>query len=112
MQLLGREYGGYVAEHKGAAPPDEAAIRTYLQSRMDELKGYGVAGVDDLLRVGRDGQPLKIIYGAKIAMRERPEYAMAAHEQTATDGKRLACDSRGGVYELDDKSFSELFGAR
>ena len=48
MILLGREYGGYLAE-KGAAPPNEEALRLYLQSRLVDLVDYGVKSADDLL---------------------------------------------------------------
>jgi hypothetical protein len=107
MKVLGLEYGSYLTEHNGAPPADEAAMRDYLQSRMVDLSELGVKGVDDLLRLGRDGQPIKVVYGAKIAMPDRPQYAYAAYEQTGVDGTRLVCDSRGGVYEMGETEFTE-----
>ena len=107
MKVLGLQYGSYLTEHNGAPPPDEAAMRAYLQSHMADLSAYGVKGVDDLLPPGRDGQPIKVVYGAKIAPPDRSQYAWAAYEQTGVDGKRLLCDSRGGVYEIGDKEFTE-----
>jgi hypothetical protein len=108
MTLLGREYGGYLAE-KGAAPPNEEALRLYLQSRLVNLADYGVKSADDLVRAGRDGQPLKVIVGRKAPTLERPEYVWAAYEQSGVAGTRLACDSRGGVYEFTDEEFSKQF---
>jgi hypothetical protein len=109
MILLGREYGGYLAE-KGAAPPNEEALRLYLQSRLIDLVGYGVKSADDLLRAGRDGQPLKAVVGRSVPPADRPEHAWAAYEPSSTAGKRLACDSRGGVYELTDEEFAKQLG--
>ena len=112
MKVLGLEYGSYLTEHNGAPPPDEAAMRAYLQSHMADLSEYGAKGVDDLLRLGRDGQPIKVICGAKIAAPDRSQYAWAAHEQTGVDGKRLVCDSRGGLYEVSDKEFTEQISGK
>src|SRR6476660_5188206 len=101
MKLLGLQYGIYLSE-KGTPPPDEPALRNYLHSRLTVLSDFGVKSVDDLIRAGRDGQPLKVIYGIKVPLREHPEYVWVAHEQAGVGGKRFACDSRGGVYEITD----------
>ena len=106
MTLLGLQYGTYLSE-KGAPPPDEPTLRKYLQSRLVELSDLGVKSADDLLRLGRDGQPVKLIYGTKVPLPERPEYVWAAFEQVGVNGKRLACDSRGGVHEISDLEFSQ-----
>jgi hypothetical protein len=106
MVLLGREYGTYVGEHNGAPPKDETALRAYLESRLGELSAFGVNSVDDLLRAGRDGQPIQMIYGEKVVSPDRPEYPWAAYEQVGVDGKRLASDARGGIYEIGDEEFS------
>jgi len=106
MKLLGLEYGGYLTTHN-AAPPDEAALRKYLQTRVVDLSAYGVKSVDDLLRAGRDGQAIKVIYGAKVPSADRPDYAWAAYELNGVEGTRLACDSRGGVHEVDNQVFNE-----
>ena len=111
MKLLGLQYGSYLLE-KGAPPPDEPALRSYLKSRLTVLSDFGVKSVDDLLRPGRDGQPLKVIYGSKMPLREHPEYVWAAHEQVGVAGKRLACDSRGGIYEITDTEYSEQLAGK
>ena len=112
MLVLGREYGAYTTQHNGVPPKDEAALRGYLQSRLEDLKIYNVKSPDDLLGKGRDGQPLQVVYGAKIATADRPEYFWAVYEQTGVGGKRLASDSRGGVYELDAAEFSKQLPGR
>ncbi len=112
MKVLGLEYGNYLTEHNGAPPPDEAGMRAYLQARMVDLSELGVKGVDDLLRLGRDGQSIKVVYGAKIPVPDRPQYAYAAYEQTGVDGTRLACDSRGGLYEIGETEFTEQISGK
>ena len=111
MKLLGLQYGAYFSE-KGAPPADEQALRSYLKSRLNVLSDYGVKSVDDLLRPGRDGQPLKLIYGSKVPLRDHPEYVWVAHEQVGAAGKRLACDSRGGIYEITDTEYSEQLAGK
>jgi hypothetical protein len=111
MTILGQQYGTYLSE-KGTPPPDEAALRSYLLSRLTAMSDYGVKSVDDLLRLGRDGQPFKLIYETKVPLPERPEYVWVAHEQVGVAGKRLACDSRGGVYELTDVEFSQQLAGK
>jgi hypothetical protein len=106
MLVLGREYGAYTTQHNGVPPKDEAALRGYLQSWLEDLSICNVKSPDDLLGKGRDGHPLQVVYGAKMPALERLEYIWAAYEQTGVDGKRLASDSRGGVYELDVAEFS------
>jgi len=107
MTVLSQQYGAYATEHNGTPPKDEAAFRGYLQSRLEDLSIYNVKSPDDLLVKGRDGQPLQIVYGAKMSIADRPEYIWAAYEQTGVGGKRLASDSRGGVYELDAAEFNK-----
>jgi hypothetical protein len=111
MKLLGLQYGNYLAE-KGTPPPDEPALRSYLNSRLTILSDFGVKSVDDLLRSGRDGQPLKVIYASKVPLPEHPEYVWVAYEEAGVGGKRLACDSRGGIYEITDLEYSKQFAGK
>jgi hypothetical protein len=106
MKLLGMQYGIYLAE-KGTPPPDEPALRSYLNSRLTILSDFGVKNVNDLLRPGRDGQPLKVIYGSKVPLPEHPEYVWVAHEEAGVGSKRFACDSRGGIYEFTDTEYAK-----
>jgi hypothetical protein len=111
MKLLGLEYGSYLSE-KGTVPPDESALRSYLQSHLKTLSDYRVKSVDDLLRHGRDGQPFKLFYGSKVPLPERPEYVWVAHERTGVAGKRLACDSRGGIHEITDIEYAQQLAGK
>jgi hypothetical protein len=87
-------------------------MRDYLQLRLVDLADFGVKSADDILRSGRDGKPLKVVVGGKVPTADRPEYVWAAYEQSATGGTRLACDSRGGVYELSEEEFEKQIGGR
>jgi hypothetical protein len=107
MKVLGQEYGGYMASHNGQPPKDEAALRSYLESRLPVLSDYNVKSVDMLLRSGRDGQPLAVITGKKVEVPERSSYPWAAYEQTGVDCKRLVGDTRGGVFEIEDQEFKQ-----
>lgn len=108
MKLLGMEYGAYLANY-GKAPADAAALKTFLQSRIGQLQDFGIKNIDQLLPAGRDGQPLRIVYREVIRPTEQPSYAWVACEEAGSDGVRLACDSRGGVYELSEEQFSQTF---
>ncbi|TWT37351.1 hypothetical protein KOR34_23000 [Posidoniimonas corsicana] len=112
MNLLGLQYGGYVSEHQGAGPPNKASLRSFLQARLPLLQDFGVAGVDDLLPNGRDGAPIQVIYGKPLQVADRPQYVWVAYEASAPTGSRLACDSRGGVYELSEEDFANQIGER
>lgn len=108
MKLLGMEYGAYLAS-SGKAPADAAALKAFLQSRMGQLQDFGVKTVDDLLPTGRDGQPLHVVYREISRPAEQPSYAWVACEATGSDGLRLACDSRGGMHEINDEQFAQAF---
>ncbi|WP_428304389.1 hypothetical protein [Lacipirellula sp.] len=108
MKLLGMEYGAYLAS-SGKAPTDAATLKTFLQSRMGQLQDFGVKSVDDLLPAGRDGQPLQIVYREISRPAENPNYAWVACEAIGSEGVRLACDSRGGVHEINEEQFSQAF---
>ena len=107
MRILGAQYGQYMVSHGQAAPKDEAAMREYVQSRMSELSANGVKSLDDLFRAGRDGQPLKLVVGARIVAPELRGGSWAVYEQTGVDGKRLVADSNGGVQELSGEDFAK-----
>ena len=106
LTVLGMQYGEYLTQHNGAAPPDEAAMRSFLESRLGELSGYGVKNADDLLGASRDGKPLMVVCGAKIASPDYPDLPWAAYEQEGVDGKRAAVNTRGNVFELTAEEFA------
>ncbi|RIK85351.1 MAG: hypothetical protein DCC67_04155 [Planctomycetota bacterium] len=59
-----------------------------------------IGGIDGLLTSPRDGQPLVIVYGKRIAPKDSPNTPWAAYEQTGVDGKRMVAKVRGTVDEL------------
>ena len=107
MRLLGMQYADYLAAHNNSPPKDEAAMRSWLEAHMNELAPYGVKSVDDLLKSSRDGQPLVIICGKKVADPNQPEMAWAAYERTGSGGARLACSVRGAVVKLSPEEFDK-----
>jgi hypothetical protein len=109
MTLLGQQYGGYLGAHNGTAPKDLVEFHEHVESQLPILADFGVKSADDLLRAGRDGKQLEVVTGATISMPDNPEYALAAYEQSAVDGRRFACDSRGGVHDLTTEEFTEKF---
>ncbi len=108
MRLLGMQYAEYLAAHNNSAPADEAAMRSWLEAHMNELTPYGVKSVDDLLKSSRDGQPLVVVYGKKVADPNQPDMPWAAYEQTGAGGTRLACNIRGAVAKLGSEEFDKM----
>jgi hypothetical protein len=108
MRLLGIQYAQYLGSHNGSPPKDEAAWRSYLEAHMNELSPYGVKSVDDLLKSQRDGQPLVVVYGKAVPVPEQVDLTWTAYEQTGVGGKRLVCNTRGGVAELSAEDFGKL----
>ncbi len=100
MRMVGIEYGRYLGANGGQPPADEAALRTFIEQQISRTPDYGVKSVDELLGASRDGQPLKIVVGKKVAPPDSPDMPWAAYEQTGVDGKRLVVNTRGAVTEL------------
>jgi hypothetical protein len=112
MRIVADEYGEFLATHGGQPPADVAAMRTFLESRLPTLSAdYDVKSPDDLLASPRDGQPLVIVCGKKIAPPDSPETPWAAYEQTGVDGKRLASGVRYGPVELTPEEFARQIPA-
>jgi hypothetical protein len=107
MRVVADEYGEFLALHGGQPPADVPAMRTFLESRMPVLTAdYNVKSPDDLLVSPRDGQPLVIVCGRKMAPADSPETPLAAYEQTGVDGKRLVSGVRYGPVELTPEEFA------
>jgi hypothetical protein len=100
MRMVGIEYGRYLAQHNGAPPPDEAAFGAFLDAQIKNTPDYGVASAGELLAATRDGGPLVVIYGKKVAPPDAPDLLWAAYEKTGVDGMRLVVNARGLVTEL------------
>jgi hypothetical protein len=106
LRIVALQYGDYLTSHGGAPPKDQTAFRKYLDARLDDLAAYNVKSSDEILTSPRDGQPLVIVCGKRIASPDAPESPWAAYEQTGVDGKRMAVSIRGGSYELTPEEFA------
>ncbi len=112
LRILADEYGEYLATHGGQPPKDAAAMRNFIESRMATLTAdFNVQSASDLLKSPRDGEPLVIVCGKRIAPPESPETPWAAYERTGVDGKRLASGVRYGPVELSPEEFSQQIPA-
>jgi hypothetical protein len=98
LGMVATFYGDFLAE-RGAPPKDEATFRAFLQERSQQLERMKL-DVDGLLTSPRDGQPLVVVYGKRVAPADSPNTPWAAYEQTGVDGKRLAAQVRGQIVEL------------
>jgi hypothetical protein len=108
LRMVGIEYAHYLGQHNGAVPHDEAEFRTFVDSQIAQVKDYGVKSAEELLTSPRDGQAVKVILGEKVAPPDQPETPWAAYEHTGVDGKRLAVNIRGTVFELDAQQFAQM----
>ena len=103
-------YSRYVSQHRGQPPQDEEAFRKYLSTiTAEELKGFGIASVDEMLISKRDGQPYTILYGPPTGPATGPGGTpIIAYETQGVDGKRFVASSIGGVVEVDEAEFAKL----
>jgi hypothetical protein len=110
MGTVASFYGDFLSAN-GAPPKDEAAFRAFLEERAAGLKRMNIGSIDELLTSPRDGQPLVIVYGKKLAPADSPNTPWAAIEQTGVDGKRMAAQVRGTVDELAPEVVDKEFGS-
>jgi len=107
MSTLASFYGDYLSAH-GAPPKDEAAFRAFLQERSKQIERMKIGGVDGLLKSPRDGQPLVVVYGKRIAPPDSPNTPWAAYEQMGVDGKRMGAQVRGEIRELTADEIAKI----
>jgi hypothetical protein len=107
MSALASFYGDYLSAN-GAPPKDEAAFRAFLDERQQRIDRMKLGGVDGLLMSPRDGQPLVVVYGKRLAPPDSPNTPWAAFEQTGVDGRRMAAKVRGSVDELSSEEIAKI----
>lgn len=110
MSVLASFYAEYISAN-GAPPKDEAVFRTFLTESSKRIERMELGGVDGLLKSPRDGQPLVVVYGKRIAPAGAPNSPWVAHEQTGVDGKMMAAKVRGEVEELTADEIAKQFTA-
>ncbi|RIK88185.1 MAG: hypothetical protein DCC67_00865 [Planctomycetota bacterium] len=108
MRMVGIEYGRFLASHNGQPPKDEAELRQFIDAQISQTPNYGVKNAEELLTSPRDGQPLKIIVGKKVAPPDPSGSPWAAYEQTGVGGSRLAVNARGQVQELSSEQIESV----
>jgi len=109
MSVLSEFYGDYLQSHKGHPPKDSADFHKYLESRSEDLNIYNVDSPDQLFTSSRDGKPLVIVCGKRLAPADSPGTPWAAYEQMGVDGKRFAVRVHGGIHELSDDEIAQIF---
>jgi hypothetical protein len=107
MSALASFYGDYLSAN-GAPPKDEAAFRAFLDERKQRIDRMQLGGVDGLLKSPRDGQPLVVVYGKRLAPPDSPNTPWVAFEQTGVDGKRLGAKVRGSIDELSSEEITKI----
>ncbi|HUE74233.1 MAG TPA: hypothetical protein VMP01_25355 [Pirellulaceae bacterium] len=107
LRSLLEVYQMYTNE-KGAAPPNEQALRSYVEGLPADKKA-GIFLPEDLNRLFvsvRDGKNFVITWGRVPDPAGEP--AGLAWEQTAQNGKRFVALTMGYVEEYDEESFQSL----
>ncbi|HZL89585.1 MAG TPA: hypothetical protein VFB96_14570 [Pirellulaceae bacterium] len=92
---------------KRLPPPDEAALRSYVETLPADRKAsmFLPPNLDHLFVSVRDGQKFAIKYGV---VPDPTVAAGLAWEQNGKDGKRFVALSMGYVEEYDEASFQAL----
>src|SRR5262245_14607699 len=92
---------------KRVPPPDEAALRTYVETLPADRKDnmFLPANLDHLFVSVRDGQKFAIKYGL---VPDPTVTAGLAWEQVGKNGKRYVALSMGYVEEYDEANFQTL----
>ena len=109
MNLLSVFYGEYLDSHQGRPPKDNDAFREYLETRTEDLNRYNLQSIDQLMTSPRDGQPLLIVCGKRLAPVDSPGTPWAAYEQQGIDGVKMAVQVRGGVQDLSADEIDRIF---
>jgi len=106
LTLLKNLIGQYQARNRGQLPPNEQALRKYIEEYGQYmLNKSGAATVDDLLTSERDGKKFVVLYGKPIVVDEQRR--MIAHEQEGKDGIIMWTDGLV-VYPEKEEDFRKL----
>ncbi len=109
LKPLALLYGRYLGAHQGNPPPNEAALKSFIQSLPPEqLSSMRATDVDKLFVSSRDGQPYVVVYGKTTGPPGTGGAPIIAYEQTGVDGKRFVASSLGAVDEVDETRFRQL----
>lgn len=110
LKPLAVYYGRFQARNQGRPPANEQEFREFLSKiPAEDLQGFGISSVDELLTSSRDKQPYVVEYGGTNNPPLGPGGApVIAYEKEGVGGKRFVGSSLGGVEEVDEARFKEL----
>ena len=103
-------YFQYQLTHNGHGPPDEAAFRSFIQSRPEQqLKRIGVdpGNIDALFVSERDNEQFVVLWDVVAGERDEPTPIVA--EKNGVDGIRFVGCHRKPHREVNDAEFKKLF---
>jgi hypothetical protein len=100
-------YEAYLNDHRSQPPKDEAAFRSYLAPKQEQLQKAGLT-LDEMFTSPRDGQPLKWVYGMSPPKWKQGGFICYGYEAEPTAGKRLVLGSRGMFSEIDESQFRSI----
>jgi hypothetical protein len=107
MKVLGKLYGKCMSQQRGVYPRDEATFIAFLE-RAPENWNKLAPSAKGFLSSPRNGEPLTVLYGAKVKEPAEGGFPWIAFETTPVDGKRLIVNAQGTVELVDDQEFSQL----
>jgi hypothetical protein len=106
MQAAGL-VGAYKSAHKGQAPANTEALKTWAQGVPKELEKMNITNLDDVLVSPRDKEPYQIAPAPK-GMRAMGPPRIVVYEKTGVRGKHKVASGMGTVDELDTKTLNSL----
>jgi hypothetical protein len=107
VRLMTEFYESYLNSNRRQTPKDEAAFRTYLTTKQEQLEKAGLT-VDQMFTSPRDGRPMKWVYGVTPPQWRQGGFICYGYEAEPTAGKRLVVGSRGMFNEIDESQFRSL----
>lgn len=92
-------YISYMAANGRRPPPNEAALKEYLQKLPDDSPTKKkVTDVDSVFVSPRDGQPYAVVY----AKDPKPQGGIIVYEKQGSEGKRFVGTAMGAVQEMEE----------
>jgi hypothetical protein len=106
MKVLGKLYGKCMSYQRGAYPRDETAFIAFLEQGPENWNKLAPSA-KGFLSSPRNGEPLTVLYGAKVKEPVEGGFPWIAYETSSIDGARLIVNAQGTVELVDDQEFSQ-----
>jgi hypothetical protein len=106
-------YGQFLRENRGKSPANEAAFKTFIQTKVnkEQLASFGITpdNLEKLFTSSRDGQPYQVRYNAP----QKPPGAdgkgeIVIWERAGSGGKRMVAYATVQIEEIDEARFKEI----